>query len=135
MRRKHFLETPLEAWEWIEMLGLCQAKGLGKEGAKAWTTGKKKHKGAGARTGPAAVPSQEQIKAAQMKTVVDLRGTTKIRLSNRWMELAVDTGGTGTEQSGSGTESETDPPPQVTPNDRRPAGLTETFSNTNQHIL
>ncbi|KAJ1166404.1 hypothetical protein NDU88_006808 [Pleurodeles waltl] len=69
-------------------------------GAKAWLTGRKKRKGAGARTGPTTVPSQEQIKAAQMKAVKDLRGTTEIQLSNRWRELAVDTGGTGTEHSG-----------------------------------
>ncbi|KAJ1216540.1 hypothetical protein NDU88_004141 [Pleurodeles waltl] len=88
---------------------------LGKEDAKAWTTDKKKRKGAGARMGPATVPSQEQIKTVQMKAVRDLRGTTEIRLSNRWRELAADTGGTGTEQSGSETESEMDQPPQVNP--------------------
>ncbi|KAJ1141901.1 hypothetical protein NDU88_008229 [Pleurodeles waltl] len=82
------------------MWGLCHGNGLGKEGVKAWTVSKKKHKEEGAWAGPAAVPSQEQVKAAQVKAVRVLRGITKIRLSDRWRELAVDTGGTGTEQSG-----------------------------------
>ncbi|KAJ1081945.1 hypothetical protein NDU88_002117 [Pleurodeles waltl] len=77
--------------------------------------GKKKRRGSGARAGPATVPLQEEIKAAQIKAVRDLRGTTEIRLSDRWRELAVDTRGTGTEQSGFGTESETNLPPQETP--------------------
>ncbi|KAJ1200906.1 hypothetical protein NDU88_004727 [Pleurodeles waltl] len=111
------------------MRRLHYGNGLGKEGAKAWTAGKKKRKGAGAQTGPAAMPSQEQIKTAQMKAVRDPRGTTEIRLSVRWRELGVYTGGTGTEQSGTGTESETDQPATSgDPNDIRPAGLTDTFS-------
>ncbi|KAJ1198659.1 hypothetical protein NDU88_002498 [Pleurodeles waltl] len=72
------------------MRGLHHGNGLGKEGAKAWTAGKKKRRGTGARTGPAAAPSQEQIKAAQMKAVRDPRGTTEIWLSDRWRELAVE---------------------------------------------
>ncbi|KAJ1216698.1 hypothetical protein NDU88_004299 [Pleurodeles waltl] len=114
-RKTHFLGTPPEAWEWVVMRVLRHGNGLGIGGAKAWTAGKKKRKGAGAQTGPAAVPSQEQIKAAQMKAVRDLRGTTEIQLSDRWRELAVDTKRTETEQSGSGTGSEMDQPPQVTP--------------------
>ncbi|KAJ1195042.1 hypothetical protein NDU88_004325 [Pleurodeles waltl] len=95
------------------MRGLPQANGHGLEGAKAWLTSTKKRKGAGARSGPTAVPSQEQIKAAQMMAVKDLRGTTEIQLSNRWRELAVDTGGTGTKHAGLGTESKADPLPQA----------------------
>ncbi|KAJ1120800.1 hypothetical protein NDU88_008949 [Pleurodeles waltl] len=43
-KKTHFLGTPQEAWEWIEMRGLRQANGLGKEGTKTWTTGEKKRK-------------------------------------------------------------------------------------------
>ncbi|KAJ1093274.1 hypothetical protein NDU88_006379 [Pleurodeles waltl] len=107
--------SPSEAWEWIEMQGLRHGSGIGKEGFKTWITDKKKRRGAGARKGPASVPTQEQIKAAQIKALRDLSGTTEIRLSDRWRELAMNTGGTGTEQSGSATESETDQLPQVTP--------------------
>ncbi|KAJ1112137.1 hypothetical protein NDU88_000405, partial [Pleurodeles waltl] len=80
--------------------GLCPANGHGQEGAKAWLTSKKRRRGAGVRLGPTALPTQEQIKAAQMKAVKDLSGTTKIQLSDKWREREVDTSGTGTEHSG-----------------------------------
>ncbi|KAJ1115242.1 hypothetical protein NDU88_003468 [Pleurodeles waltl] len=78
-KQTHFLGTPLEAWEQIEMRGLCQVNGHGQEGVKTWSTSKKKSSGEGLRQGPTATPSQEKYKTVQKKAVKDLRETTEIQ--------------------------------------------------------
>ncbi|KAJ1114990.1 hypothetical protein NDU88_003219 [Pleurodeles waltl] len=97
------------------MRGLRQANRQEQEGIKTLAMSKKKIGRVGLRRGPTSVPSQEQIKAAQKKAVKDLWGTTEIQRNDSWRESEKDTGGNGTEHSRSGTESETEPPPQVTP--------------------